>query len=68
TVDDRDSTLVFNDLRFGQIMGWDHPEGKFVFRYYLQKPDENLLVMQRGRFTGWNRKTVRAMLTRIKGI
>ncbi len=67
TVDNFDSTVVFNDLRFGQVMGWNDPKAKFVFRYYLQKPEENLLVMQRGRFSGWNRKSVLAMLKRIKG-
>ena len=68
TVDTMDSTVVFNDLRFGQIMGWTNPRAKFIFRYYLQKPEENLLVMQRGRFTGWNRKSILSMLRRIKGI
>jgi len=68
TVDSVDSVIVFNDLRFGQVMGWSDPKARFVFRYYLTRPEENLLVMQRGRFTGWSRKSILAMLRRIKGI
>jgi inner membrane protein len=35
TVDKCKDTLVFNDLRFGQIIGWQKPKEKFVFHYYL---------------------------------
>jgi inner membrane protein len=60
-------TLVFNDLRFGQIIGWQYPRGKFVFYYFLQHPEQNKLVVQRGRFTGWNWQTAKSLLVRIKG-
>ena len=60
-------TLVFNDLRFGQIIGWQNPRGKFVFHYFLQHPEDNTLVVQRGRFEGWNWQTARSLLRRIKG-
>lgn len=68
TIDRYDSTLVFNDLRFGQMIGWVNPEAHFVFHYYLQKPDENSLVIQRGRFTDWDRKAVGALLRRMRGL
>jgi inner membrane protein len=67
TVEKWNDTLVFNDLRFGQIIGWQYPRGKFVFYFFLQHPDQNTLVVQRGRFTGWNRQTAKAFLKRIKG-
>ena len=67
TVEKWNDTLVFNDLRFGQILGWQYPRGKFVFYYFLQHPEENTLVVQRGRFTGWNAQTTKAFLKRIKG-
>lgn len=67
TVEKWNDTLVFNDLRFGQIIGWQYPRGKFVFYYFLQHPEENTLVVQRGRFTGWNALTTREFLKRIKG-
>ncbi len=67
TIEKWNDTLVFNDLRFGQVIGWDDPRGKFAFHYYLQHPGDNKLVVQRGRFTGWNRQTFRSFLRRIKG-
>lgn len=60
-------TLVFNDLRFGQMAGWENPGARFTFHYYLNYPDENTLVMQRGRFSKWNRKTISALFRRIAG-
>jgi inner membrane protein len=38
TVERWHDTLVFNDLRFGQIRGWQNPPGRFAFHYYLQTP------------------------------
>lgn len=67
TVEHYGDTLVFNDLRFGQIIGWHDPKGKFVFHYYLQHPEDNTLVVQRGRFEGWNKETARALMKRVKG-
>jgi len=67
TVEKWNDTLVFNDLRFGQIIGWQSPRGRFVFHYFLQHPDDNTLVVQRGRFEGWNWQTARSLIKRIKG-
>lgn len=67
TLEKIEETVVFNDLRFGQIAGWDTPRARFVFYFFLDKPDMNLLVVQRGRFTGWNKRTLRSFWNRIKG-
>lgn len=67
TVEHYSDTLVFNDLRFGQITGWHNPNARFAFHYYLNYPKGNLLVMQRGRFANWNEETVKTLLTRIHG-
>lgn len=67
TVEKWNDTLVFNDLRFGQIMGWQDPKGKFVFHYYLKGSADNKLVVQRGRFEGWNKEGFNSLLKRIKG-
>lgn len=67
TVEEWGDTLVFNDLRFGQIIGWDNPRGRFVFHYYLKHPNDNTLVVQRGRFAGWNKQTATSFLKRIWG-
>ncbi len=67
TIEKRENSLLFNDLRFGQVMGWADPHGKFVFHYYLQSPADNLLVVQRGRFTGWNKETIPTFIRRVRG-
>ena len=67
TVEKWNDSLVFNDLRFGQIIGWQNPRAKFVFHYYLQHPDDNSMVVQRGRFEGWNWQTGRFLVKRIWG-
>lgn len=66
TVEKWNDTLVFNDLRFGQIVGWHDPKEKFVFHYYLNQND-NSLVVQRGRFAKWDWNAFRSFLKRIKG-
>lgn len=60
-------TLVFNDVRFGEVQGWSDPHPHFAFYYFLQHPKENDMIVQRGRFTGWNKHTFAAFLRRIKG-
>ena len=67
TVEKWNDTLVFNDLRFGQITGWQNPRNKFVFHYFLKDRADNKLVVQRGRFSGWNKESFNSLLNRIKG-
>jgi inner membrane protein len=67
TVERWNDTLVFNDLRFGQIVGWQKPDAKFVFHYFLQRPGANALVLQRGRFENWDGKATESLINRIKG-
>lgn len=67
TAEKWNDTLVFNDLRFGQIIGWQNARGKFVFHYFLQHPQDNTLVVQRGRFAGWSLQTAGMLFKRIKG-
>jgi inner membrane protein len=67
TAEKKNDTLVFNDLRFGQQTGWQQPMAGFVFHYYLSHPDDNKLVVQRGRFAKWNGDVLMALLKRIGG-
>ena len=60
-------TLVFNDLRFGQMIGWVDPEEHFVFYYYLEQPDNNDIIIQRGRFAKWDKNVVSTLLKRMIG-
>ncbi len=66
-VQNRNDTLVFNDLRFGEQIGWRKAGAPFVFYYYLQHPDDNKMLVQRGRFAGWDRSAFRSLLKRIQG-
>lgn len=66
TIQKWNDTLVFNDLRFGQIVGWYDPNEKFVFHYFIQHQG-NKTAVQRGRFARWNRETFSALIKRIKG-
>lgn len=67
TVEKYTDTIVFNDLRFGQIIGWENPQEKFVFHYYLQHPGDNKVVVQRGRFAKWDWEVAKSLLQRIWG-
>lgn len=68
TVEKSGDTLVFNDLRFGQTVGWYNPNAPFVFHYYLGKKDEdNKLVVQRGRLANWDRAAIHSLVKRIAG-
>jgi len=67
TIGQWNDTLVFNDLRFGQIIGWQDPNERFAFHYYIQHPEENKLVVQRGRFAKWDWNVVKNFGKRIKG-
>ncbi|HEY2347847.1 MAG TPA: metal-dependent hydrolase [Puia sp.] len=59
--------IVFSDLRFGQMMGWQNPDAQFVFHYYLEDSRANHLVVQRGRFAHWNWESIRFFVKRITG-
>jgi len=60
-------TLLFNDLRFGEILGWQYADARCVFYYYPQYPSANDLIVQRGRFEGWNTNTFRFFVARMMG-
>ncbi len=65
TVERQRDTTRFNVLRFGQVLGWQHPKAPFAFQYLLGGNYDNTLAVQRGRFRGWNAITVRRLYARI---
>lgn len=67
TIEREGKSLMFNDLRFGQMVGWYKPRAGFVFHYYLQRPYGNDMIVQRGRFANWNKAAFMSMLHRIEG-
>ncbi len=60
--------INFNDIRFGQLAGWDNCESNFVFRYILGEDANNDLVIQRGRFEGSGKKALKSLWERMWGI
>lgn len=68
TVELKGDTLIFNDLRFGQMIGWQQPKAGFVFHYYLQPKLDNHLVLQRGRFANWDWTATESLIERMRGI
>jgi inner membrane protein len=67
TIEKKQDTLIFNDLRFGQIIGWQNPHEEFAFHYYLHPNIDNTLVVQRGRFAKWNWQVIKSLCYRIEG-
>ena len=67
TVEQRKDTLIFNDLRFGQVIGWVNPREEFAFHYYIEPDIDNTLVVQRGRFAKWDSHSFNELWKRIKG-
>lgn len=65
---ERDSIgIQFQDMRFGQILGWETQPAPFIFYYYIDQPDKNVLVVQRGRVQGWNQQVLFRFFDRIRG-
>ncbi len=60
-------SLALNVLRFGERFGWSAPQPGFVFYYFLDYPDANKLIVQRGRVAGWNADSVQHFVRRIGG-
>lgn len=65
TLSQKNGEVVFNNLYFGQIAGWKDPAADFAFHYYLDGGGDNKYVMQRGRFSSWDKETVDVLFGRI---
>lgn len=61
-----DSSLLFSDLRFGQIGGWYDPNAPFVFNFDIISRN-NLAHIQQGRMKSFGTKPLKELLKRIKG-
>jgi len=59
--------LYFNVLRFGQIQGWQQKNAPFVLSYPLQHNGDENMVIQKGRLAGWNNKSIKQYMERIRG-
>jgi inner membrane protein len=57
----------FNDLRFGQVGGWENPNAKFAFAFDLSENANNTMVVQKGRIEGSSKYMIKSMWIRIQG-
>ncbi len=62
-----DSAVFFNDIRFGQMGGWDKPDSAFVFSFKLNKNSDNTMALNRSRFKTSFGDAFSSLVNRIKG-
>jgi inner membrane protein len=64
---EKDNKVFFNDLRFGQAVGWATTTSKFVFSYNIRNETDNLIVISRTNTEiSWG-KAFRSLIQRING-
>ena len=64
---EHDSTVFFNDIRFGQMGGWDQPDSTFVFSFKLNKNTDNTMALNRSRFKTSFSDAFSSLVSRVKG-
>ena len=62
-----DSVIYFNDIRFGQISGWNKPNEAFAFKYNLNKNADNKRALNRIKHKESMSVIFASLLKRIKG-
>ncbi len=62
-----DSTIYFNDLRFGQVGGWDDSDSSFPLAYRLTNNADNSMALDRGKFKVPISQAFLSLVKRIKG-
>jgi inner membrane protein len=61
-------TVIFSDLRFGQLGGWYKKNAPFVFNFKMAQNCSNKSALQKGRFETFSTETTIQLFNRIKGI
>lgn len=67
TASKKDSTVYFNDIRFGQFGAWEHPDSTFVFSFTVDENADNSRALDRSRLNTSYSEAVSSLVTRIKG-
>lgn len=62
-----DSTVYFNDIRFGQVGGWNGPDSSFVFAFRLNNRTDNSRALNRGKFETTFKDAFLSLANRVKG-
>jgi inner membrane protein len=66
-VDGKDSAVLFNDMRFGQIGGWYKNDAPFVFSFNIRDISSDAVALQRGRVKAVSPEALSELLKRAKG-
>jgi inner membrane protein len=66
-ISESDGKIWFNDLRFGQIGGWEKPDAPFAFSFDLSADADNAMVVQKGRIEGTKREMIHSLWNRMWG-
>lgn len=59
--------VYFNDIRFGQMGGWDKPDSAFVFSFKLNNDTDNAMALDRSKLKMSYSDAISSLVTRIKG-
>jgi inner membrane protein len=62
-----DSIVYFNDIRFGQVSGWDKADGPYAFKYNLNKNADNKRALNRTKYKESTYVVYSSLVNRIKG-
>jgi inner membrane protein len=62
-----DSSLIFSDVRFGQLGGWAEKNTPFVFNFNIERITSNRVALQQGRFKSFHPDVLSKLVKRIKG-
>ncbi len=60
-------TIIFSDIRFGQLGGWYKNNTLFIFNFKMAKNCNNRTALQKGRFESFDKETTKQLFRRIKG-
>jgi inner membrane protein len=63
----KDTSIRFNDVRFGQMDGWNDPNSAFPFSYQLGRNADNSAALNRGKFKTSFGDAFSSLYKRIKG-
>jgi inner membrane protein len=66
-VSKEDTVIYFNDIRFGQVSGWDKANGPFAFKYNLNKNADNKRALNRTKYKESTYDLFISLLKRIIG-
>jgi inner membrane protein len=62
-----DSSVIFSDMRFGQLGGWYVERAPFVFNFNITTTIDNRVALQQGRFKSFDPDAITKLVERIKG-